>query len=323
MEEQTATDLNNNNGEEDEVRTLFVSGLPANIRSREIYLLFRAYKGYEGFQLKLTDKQGKPSPVAFVTFLLREEAEECKKDLQGVRFDPEINQTLRIEFAKSNTKVSKMQLNKNPFSIPKNGSGPHEALTPLDLTGLSFFASEPVWHHARIPYGDSPTSPLPSPLHSPVMNHQFPHTIQQVYPPLHTAVQSNAYSLRPPPIITSDASVCTTLFVANLGKSCTENDLHNVFARTQGFRRLKMLNKGNAPCSFVEYQDVFSAAQAMTMLQGHVMVSSDGERGGFRIEYARSRMGEPRYLMNGDTVITSHPSSPLGLGPPINITTYS
>lgn len=29
----------------------------------------------------------------------------------------------------------------------------------------------------RIPYGDSPTSPLPSPIHSPVINH-FPHTLQ-------------------------------------------------------------------------------------------------------------------------------------------------
>lgn len=320
MDELTPADPNNKNTDQDEVRTLFVSGLPANVRSREIYLLFRAYKGYEGFQLKLTDKQGKPSPVAFVTFLAREDAEECKKDLQGVRFDPEVNQTLRIEFAKTNTKVNKTAY-KNHVSFPKTVVGPHEALTPLDLTGLSFFTSEPVWPHARIPYGDSPTSPLPSPLHSPVVNH-FPPSIQhQVYQPLHTALQPTAISLRPPAILTTDANMCSTLFVANLGKSCTENDLHDVFCRTSGFRRLKMLHKGNAPCSFVEYQDVFSATQAMTMLQGHVMQPSDGVRGGIRIEYARSRMGEPRYAMNGDTVITSHPSSPLG--PPISITTYS
>ena len=122
-------------------------------------------------------------------------------------------------------------------------------------------------------YADSPTSPLPSPLHSPVMNH-FPHAIQvwhlfsfsffllslsyfltcsfptsflsfscalvsvyffllqQIYPPLHTPVPSNAaYSLRPAHIMTNDAGICSTLFVANLGKSCTENELHNLFSR--------------------------------------------------------------------------------------------
>lgn len=329
MEEANAVDPNNNiesDNEQEEVRTLFVSGLPTNVRSREIYLLFRAYKGYEGFQLKLTDKQGKPSPVAFVTFLTREDAEECKKNLQCVRFDPEVNQTLRTEFAKTNTKVNKMAY-RNHISTPKTVA-PHEALTPLDLTGHSFFASEPLWHHARIPYGDSPSSPLPSPLpsplHSPIINH-FPPTVQHhVYQPMHAAaLQPNAFSLRPAPIMTSpqDSTICSTLFVANFGKTCTEIDIHNIFSRTQGFKKVKLLNKGNAPCCFVEYQDIFSAAQAMNMLQGYVMSGVEGVRGGIRIEYARTRMGEPRYIMNGETVITSHPSSPLG--PPINITTYS
>ncbi|XP_028399533.1 protein couch potato-like [Dendronephthya gigantea] len=318
MEDQSSVDPNNNNGvEPDEVRTLFVSGLPANVRSREIYLLFRAYKGYEGFQLKLTDKLGKPSPVAFVTFLEREDAEECKSDLQGVRFDPEVSQALRIEFAKTNTKVSKMAYRNGAVKM----ASPTEALTPLDLTGLSFFAaSEPVsWHPARISYADSPTSPLPSPIHSPVINH-FQHTLQHhpLYQPVN--MQSSTFSLRPPAMVTNDNPVCSTLFVANLGQSCTETELHNFFARTLGFKRIKMLNKGNAPCCFVEYQDVYHASVAMNMLQGHAMPSSEGVRGGIRIEYARSRMGERRYSVNGETVITSHPTSPVG---PISISSYS
>ena len=66
------------------------------------------------------------------------------------------------------------------------------------------------------------------------------------------------------------------------------------FFRTQGFKRIKMLNKGNAPCCFVEYQvkqcnsgtifhhelkgvekhaflfskDIYSASMAMSVLQG-------------------------------------------------------
>jgi hypothetical protein len=94
---------------EEEVRTLFVSGLPMDTKPRELYLLFRAYEGYEGSLLKVTSKNGKTSsPVGFVTFNTRAGAESAKQDLQqGVRFDPDLPQTIRLEFAKSNTKVSK------------------------------------------------------------------------------------------------------------------------------------------------------------------------------------------------------------------------
>uniref|UniRef100_A0A914VXZ2 RRM domain-containing protein n=1 Tax=Plectus sambesii TaxID=2011161 RepID=A0A914VXZ2_9BILA len=90
------------------VRTLFVSGLPMDAKPRELYLLFRSYPGYESSLLKVTNKNGKTSsPVGFVTFTTKSTADEAKKDLQGVKFDPDLPQTIRLEFAKSNTKVSK------------------------------------------------------------------------------------------------------------------------------------------------------------------------------------------------------------------------
>lgn len=100
------------------VRTLFVSGLPMDAKPRELYLLFRAYKGYEGSLLKVTSKDGKSaSPVGFVTFSTRVAAESAKLDLQGVRFDPDLPQPIRLEFAKSNTKVSKpKQQSSSPIS---------------------------------------------------------------------------------------------------------------------------------------------------------------------------------------------------------------
>ncbi|OQR73174.1 hypothetical protein BIW11_09903, partial [Tropilaelaps mercedesae] len=66
-----------------QVRTLFVSGLPMDAKPRELYLLFRAYKGYEGSLLKVTSKNGKTSsPVGFVTFSTRAGAEAAKQELQ-------------------------------------------------------------------------------------------------------------------------------------------------------------------------------------------------------------------------------------------------
>lgn len=60
-----------------QVRTLFVSGLPLDCKPRELYLLFRACNGYESSLLKVTNKNGKlSSPVGFVTFVTRQDADE-------------------------------------------------------------------------------------------------------------------------------------------------------------------------------------------------------------------------------------------------------
>ncbi|XP_078532623.1 RNA-binding protein with multiple splicing isoform X2 [Lissotriton helveticus] len=106
------------NLQEPEVRTLFVSGLPLDIKPRELYLLFRPFKGYEGSLIKLTSKQ----PVGFVSFDSRSEAEAAKNALNGIRFDPEIPQTLRLEFAKANTKMAKNKLvgTPNPSTLQLN-----------------------------------------------------------------------------------------------------------------------------------------------------------------------------------------------------------
>ncbi|XP_071745395.1 protein couch potato isoform X1 [Lepeophtheirus salmonis] len=133
------------NGEE-EVRTLFVSGLPMDTKPRELYLLFRAYEGYEGSLLKVTSKNGKTSsPVGFVTFNTRAGADAAKQDLQqGVRFDPDSPQTIRLEFAKSNTKVSKPKqappaptLSQPPLVHPLTG----QALSPAFIHGAD------LWPH--------------------------------------------------------------------------------------------------------------------------------------------------------------------------------
>nr|BAC37585.1 unnamed protein product [Mus musculus] len=128
------------NLQEEEVRTLFVSGLPLDIKPRELYLLFRPFKGYEGSLIKLTSKQ----PVGFVSFDSRSEAEAAKNALNGIRFDPEIPQTLRLEFAKANTKMAKNKLVGTP-----NPS------TPLPNTVPQFIAREPY------ALGSLPPRPLP------------------------------------------------------------------------------------------------------------------------------------------------------------------
>ncbi|XP_059159658.1 DAZ-associated protein 1-like isoform X2 [Physella acuta] len=360
-----------------EVRTLFVSGLPMDAKPRELYLLFRAYKGYEGSLLKITNKNGKnTSPVGFVTFSSRMAAETAKQDLQGVRFDPDLPQTLRLEFAKSNTKVTK----------PKQASPQPTAAHPTTIIhpitgqelGAAFFPGGPeAWataptlapfpelapapppgaglpHPALLSHHHHPAALAPMPLRIPMrvspifapppMRSNVQHTTLLAPPPTPVAAPTagqpptlvSAPILANPPTLTyswhhpcmttspvmycsptsspenggaftipnciptssqsslSLASPCSTLFVANLGQFSSEQELKDLFSSFQGFVRLRMHNKGGSPVAFVEFQDVRQAQEAMTRLQGFVLLSSD--RGGIRIEYAKNKMGEVYFL---------------------------
>ncbi|XP_025020860.1 RNA-binding protein with multiple splicing isoform X1 [Python bivittatus] len=162
------------NLQEEEVRTLFVSGLPLDIKPRELYLLFRPFKGYEGSLIKLTSKQ----PVGFVSFDSRSEAEaaknalnnkfhqrlpwflwgkprsrgltpQCTASSKGIRFDPEIPQTLRLEFAKANTKMAKSKLVGTPNpSTPATPNAVPQFITreSYELTVPALYPSSPeVW----------------------------------------------------------------------------------------------------------------------------------------------------------------------------------
>ncbi|XP_062371786.1 RNA-binding protein with multiple splicing-like isoform X1 [Sardina pilchardus] len=155
---------------EEEVRTLFVSGLPLDIKPRELYLLFRPFKGYEGSLIKLTSKQ----PVGFVSFDSRSEAEAAKNALNGVRFDPEIPQTLRLEFAKANTKMAKSKLVGTPNPPPSQQSPgpPFISRDPYELTVPALYPGSPdVWaSYPLYPAELSPALPpaftYPSSLHA-------------------------------------------------------------------------------------------------------------------------------------------------------------
>ncbi|KAM5170921.1 RNA-binding protein with multiple splicing 2 isoform 1-T1 [Mantella aurantiaca] len=139
-------DSEHNNNIEEEVRTLFVSGLPIDIKPRELYLLFRPFKGYEGSLIKLTSKQVNClSPVGFVTFDNRAGAEAAKNALNGIRFDPENPQTLRLEFAKANTKMAKNKLmaTPNPTNLHPALGAHFIARDPYDLTGAALIPASP------------------------------------------------------------------------------------------------------------------------------------------------------------------------------------
>ncbi|XP_065063767.1 uncharacterized protein LOC135690203 isoform X10 [Rhopilema esculentum] len=301
-----------------EVRTLFVSGLPMDVKPREIYLLFRSFPGYQGSLLKITGKEGKKtSPVAFVTFGSRVQGETAKSALHGVRFDPELPTTLRIEFAKANTKVAKPVALK-PLVFGKlvgpcipSPTMPYREPYEVNAINASIFQTP------ESPWGHQPTHIFSIDVNGNPTTHHLPFAPQGLTTHLHSPVSPHA----PNPFITNamgqmgqrvdDNPPCTTLFVANLGRMATEEELKLVFAGMPGFRRLKVLrNKKTAPVCFVEFIDVITANQAKELLNGYILRSS--EAGGMRIEFAKNKMvGEGMIIMTP----SSHPQGMMIMSP--------
>ncbi|KAF9799937.1 hypothetical protein SFRURICE_013674 [Spodoptera frugiperda] len=325
-----------------QVRTLFVSGLPMDAKPRELYLLFRAYEGYEGSLLKVTSKNGKTaSPVGFVTFHTRAGAEAAKQDLQtwnnifltrvtaswelaaadpsiviiserrtargcsqqGVRFDPDMPQTIRLEFAKSNTKVSKPKP-----AVATAAPAAHPALMH-PLTGhlaSPFFpgGGAELWHHPLAYGGELPA--LSHGLVHPAIHPQMaptPLTLGAcVLPapalgspgaavPAHTGPAAHPAHPAPP---------CSTLFVANLGQFVSEHELKEIFSSCPGFTRLRLLSGGSSgggssgPVAFVDFANPSDAATALARLQGALLLSSEGA---IHLEFARHKMAHNGWIL--------------------------
>jgi len=104
---------------DEELRTLFVSGLPLDVKSREIYLLFRYYQGFSDSIVNF----GK-QPVAFVVFETQQQALAAKLQLDGIifdPFDPESPTKLRIELARANSKSHVVKsLRVESLLVPQN-----------------------------------------------------------------------------------------------------------------------------------------------------------------------------------------------------------
>ncbi|EOA26399.1 hypothetical protein CARUB_v10023763mg [Capsella rubella] len=244
-------------GARDEVRTLFVAGLPEDVKPREIYNLFREFPGYETSHLRSSDGA---KPFAFAVFSDLQSAVAVMHALNGMVFDLENHSTLHIDLAKSNPKSKRTRTDDGWQSLKKPKS--------WRTTTESGFGS----------------------FHTPGMSSSAYNTIGYS----HTQSQGIANVVRRAPTTgksnTNVADPCPTLFLANMGPNCTEAELVQVFSRCRGFLKLKIQGTYGTPVAFVDFQDISCSSEALHTLQGTVLYSSlTGE--GLRLQYARSRMG--------------------------------
>uniref|UniRef100_H2ZLV5 RRM domain-containing protein n=1 Tax=Ciona savignyi TaxID=51511 RepID=H2ZLV5_CIOSA len=281
----------NNNPKEEEVRTLFVSGLPADAKKRELYLLFRGFTGYEGSIIRTTAKPGKaPVPVGFVTFDSRGEADLAKNSLQGIKFDPELPHTLRLEFAKANTKV-KLRPSSPAQELANHIIGylPQQLgsanLLPADIFSqpyasypelLQGFQTHPSAPQVGAHMQMTPTLHHIAPLHhsAPPQHHGAIFTHLAGTPVMNLAALGGANNA---------ATATSCILVSNFGVGTSEKELKDIFSRFHGYVRAKLINRGGVLCAVIEFTDAGTASYALHSLQGTRL----NDRSTMRIEFAR------------------------------------
>lgn len=154
-------------------------------------------------------------------------------------------QTIRLEFAKSNTKVSKP---KQPAAAAATS---HPALMhPLTgHLGSPFFPGGPeLWHHplAYSTAGELPGTLQHATLVHPALHPQVPAPMSLPHPTTLTSIHASLPHFLPSPALASPVgspssqpniavsnAQCSTLFVANLGQFVSEHELKDIFSRDQ------------------------------------------------------------------------------------------
>ncbi|XP_027073299.1 uncharacterized protein [Coffea arabica] len=242
----------------DEVRTLFIAGLPEDVKAREIYNLFREFPGYESSHLRTT---ASTQPFAFAVFVDQQSAVMALHTLNGMVFDLEKGSTLYIDLAKSNPRSKRLRTDDESAASEKRMKSSASS-RGTDSAGVGSIHMPGTGNSAHNTIGYSST--------------QSEGSFDE------RAANDSSKKLNSTP--------CPTLFVANLGPTCSEQELIQVFSRCPGFLKLKMQSTYGAPVAFVDFQDSATSSEALNHLQGTVLYSSPSGQG-MRLEYAKSRMG--------------------------------
>ncbi|KAG4178721.1 hypothetical protein ERO13_A10G061100v2 [Gossypium hirsutum] len=249
------------------INTLFVSGLPDDVKAREIHNLFRRRAGFDYCQLKYTGRGNQV--VAFATFLNHQSAIAA---MHALNFDPQAGSVLHIELARSNSRRKR-----------KPGSGPYVVIDNRIKASANT-------QETSSDDGDSDTEEPSGAEDADASNKDELKTVKSdtVQDPENSVPAANEQLER---TIDEGAQACSTLFIANLGPNCTEYELKQVLSKYPGFNMLKIRAKGGMPVAFADFEQVEQATKVMTDLQSSLLPSSD--RGGMHIEYARSKMRKP------------------------------
>lgn len=204
--------------------------------------------------------------------------------LNGTIFDPETGDRLHIELAKSTSRR------------PRGGGDVYRVIDKrankteenADHENMGDDGDEEVWGEEEDgdDNGDG-GSDEPSGTENENSSDKNEFLADQSEQPAHKQLNGQSPTNNGGDKSSSDIPPCSTLFIANLGRACTEDGLKDVLSKEPGFHVLKMRRRGGMPVAFADFMDIESSTAAMNKLRGTVLPFSDNE---LHIEYARSKM---------------------------------
>ncbi|KAG6486552.1 hypothetical protein ZIOFF_055129 [Zingiber officinale] len=218
----------------DEVRTLFVAGLPGDVKVREVYNLFREFPGF----WTLTSKF---KAYVFSVFTDQQSALAAMHSLNGLVFDIERELSIHIDLAKSNSRSKCPRTDENIYSSDRGVRG--SAFCCIVKRYSRFHVILDI--AAIIPHMGTHSSKA----------HVYTFTrLGTIFTLAAHCNKQLAYD--------SEHN--------NLGNS--KSNLATM-CRCPGFLTLKMQNK-SIPVAFIDFEDVGSSTAALNHLQGTFLLSS-------------------------------------------------
>ncbi|GJU57586.1 RNA-binding protein with multiple splicing 2 [Tanacetum coccineum] len=229
----------------EEIRTIFISGLPEDVKERELQNLMRWLPGYEASQVNFKAEV----PMGFALFSAPHFAIAARDALQDMVFDAESKSVLHTEMAKKNLFVKR-----GIVADPNSSFDQSKRMRTGDYTHTPGYSS-------------------PSPFHPPPQPVWAPHGFMAAPPPPYDPYGGYPVSqvpMAPPPALapaplpapssympiqnTKDNPPCNTLFIGNLGESINEEELRGLFTMQPGFKQMKVLRQERHTVCFIEFE---------------------------------------------------------------------
>lgn len=260
----------------DDVRTIFISGLPDDVKERELQNLLRWLPGYEASQVNFKGEH----PMGFALFSSAQCAISAKDALQGMVFDAESKTVLHTEMAKKNLFIKRgIVADSNAYDQSKRmRTGGDYTHTGYSSPSPYHPPPAPVW----APHGYMPQGPPP---YDPYGGYPVPPVQMPMPAPSPVPAPSNYVPVQN----TKDNPPCNTLFIGNLGENIIEEELRGLFSPQPGFKQMKVLRQERHTVCFIEFEDVNSASNVHHNFQGAVIPSSGSV--GMRIQFSKNPFG--------------------------------
>jgi len=247
--------------------TLFVTGLPQDVKEREIRNMFRFYTGFVGcsLQTKRTTREDSANApggeqeyqLAFLLFDSEASAMEAQSLLSGTKFDyhsPEAP-LLKVQIAKKNLGLSSQYWAAESPRVNNGAVGQvSAALDPY--TGQLTYQASPVGAYGGSAIGGAPPR-------------------------------------RPKRKPSEAATPSTTLFVTNLAAAVDDEVIKNVFKVQAGFADVFVSIRNGRRFCFVEFQSEPYSTAAFNNLNGWLLIPNDPESA-LKIAYSTTPFRQPK-----------------------------